>query len=172
MAWGFVRLRCCPEQEGIGMKWIMATMAMAVASPAMPQGLDAPVNEHPTVRSEIQKGYDTGQVCTGYDKDARYLDSCFSRILTQYRLSHESTDAFEVGLNIRRWMAGVEYVRVGEQLRGNRLAQDYALSGKISALDAETSFAIGIAKLRITADDAFMAAGVPSISRPKSMVQN
>jgi hypothetical protein len=137
----------------------------------MAQGLDKPIDERPTVRSEIRRGYETGAVCASYRQPADQLDGCISKILTEYRINHSSASAFEVGLNIRKWMMGDRYVQAAERLPGNRLAEDYALSGRISIASARLDLMQRTRELGITFDDAFSAADVIPENRPKDRGQ-
>jgi hypothetical protein len=130
--------------------------------------LDAPVDEHPTVRSEIKHGYDTAKVCDSFDAEAPQLDGCISRVITQYRISHPNSSAFEAGANVVKWVVGARSVAIADRIPGNDLARQYAMYGKISVLSAEADLDVLANDLKITPDQVFEASGIPPSLKPAS----
>lgn len=131
------------------------------------QGLDAPIVEHPTVRSEIKRGYEAGGACDSYTRPADRLDDCIRDVRDRYRSTHTSTDAFEVGLNLQKWKLGARYVQVGADLRESRLAQAYAVSGRLSESQAKSEVTTLLSNLKITKEQALEAADIPSSLVPE-----
>jgi hypothetical protein len=77
--------------------WVFSTGAVAA-------GLDDPIVERPTPRSEIKRGYEAGADCPATIAVLRLAD-CFKGVLARYRLTHSNTDAFEAGLAFAKFVA-------------------------------------------------------------------
>lgn len=121
--------------------------------------LDAPVEDKPTVRSEIIRGFEAGEACADVMAAASTVDGCILRVRDRYRATRSNTAAFELGLNIQKWRIGARFVKVGRELSKSRLAQDYAVSGQLSAMTGRDEAEAGAARLGISIDDAIDAAG-------------
>jgi hypothetical protein len=103
--------------RGAVVAWLMISWSSAVSA----AGLDDPIVERPTPRSEIKRGYDAGSACP-YNVPLLQLDSCFNRLRDRYRDTHSSTDAYEAGLYFRKWEIADIQKRAYQDLRSRDLA--------------------------------------------------
>ena len=148
----------------IGLASLMPLCASAYA-----QGLDAPIRQEPTVRSEIKRGYEMASPCGNARLRPERLQECYGNILRQYRMSHSSTEAFEIGLGVHEWIMGSRYIEVANGSSGNSLADGYRIFGRAAAGEGENAVRSNVAKLKISLGDAFEAAGIPPSVQPASV---
>ncbi len=89
------------------MLMILATAALL----ALQTPLDAPVENKPTVRSEIGKGWRAGESCP-IGQSSALRDRCFGAKLLSYEGDHSDFKPFALGLQYARWERAQEAFEV------------------------------------------------------------
>ena len=140
------------------------SFAILIATTASAQSaLDAPVDSHPTVRSEIRRGYEAGAACDDYHEEAATgLDQCIIGQRQRYRLTHDNSEPFEIGLNLKKWELADRWVSTTDSLPGNNLAEQVRPFVAYSRTAAHTDIEVELHSLHLTAHEAFLAAQAPA----------
>lgn len=124
------------------------------------QGLDAPINAQPTVRSEIRRGYVAGEECNNRAQGGHsmiYYD-CIKAVETrnQERMSN-GFQAFNLGLYLRAKEDGKVFADLAPGYKLLFTPQDVALLQAELKL-YESRYDDGLKQLRLGDDDAKKAA--------------
>lgn len=144
------------------MHHVLSALGLILLSSAVvpnEDGLSSKVENIPTVRSEIMKGFESAPNCVAV-QNPEILDQCFSQISADYRLTHSDTRAFEIGLNYRKWVTSDKFVELSEHLKDSHAAQMAGLFGNFSRVSALMKVQSGLKDLGVSEVDFFQLVGM------------